>query len=145
MKVLKKLLFQLSVTFLLIISCKENKKEETGPSTVTMKEVMAIHDEVMPKLGSFGSLVGELSTKEDSTEIGLKYKSAREDLQSAHKTMMDWMRGFGDKFNSDEILNGKALTEEKQKWLEEEEVKIKALREQINKSVENAESLLNKH
>lgn len=142
MKVSKKLILPFSLLFLLIASCKESKKEETG--RVTMKEVMAIHDEVMPKLGSFGSLVGELSSKEDSTEIGLKYKSAREDLQLAHKTMMEWMRGFGDKFNSDEILNGKVLTEEKQKWLEEEEIKINALREQINKSVENAKSLLNK-
>ena len=107
-----------------------------------MRKVIAIHDEVMPKMGGFGKLVGELSTKEDSTEMGLKYKQAREDLQAAHKSMMDWMQNFGDKFDSDEVLNGKPLSETKQQWLDEEEVKIKAVRDQINKSLENAKAIL---
>jgi hypothetical protein len=29
---------------------------------------------------------------------------------------MDWMQGFGSRFDSDEILNGKELTEQKQIW-----------------------------
>ncbi len=130
------------LAFVLIISsCKEEKKVETTSGT-QMKEVMAIHDEVMPKMGNFGKLVGELSSKEDSTEMGLKYKEAREDLQAAHKAMMDWMQDFGNKFDSDEILNGKALSEEKQKWLDAEEEKIKEVQEAVNSSLEKAEALL---
>ena len=64
------------------------------------------------------------------------------DLQKANESMMDWMKGFGDRFTSDEILNGGELTEEKQMWLNEEEKKVIALREQINMSIENAEKLL---
>jgi len=56
---------------------------------------------------------------------------------------MNWMKGFGDRFDSEEILEGKALTSEKQKWLNEEEVKVKAVKEQINTSIEKAEMLLN--
>ena len=56
--------------------------------------------------------------------------------------MMNWMQGFGSRFDSDEILNGKELTEQKQIWLDEEEEKVKALREQINSSIENAEKIL---
>ena len=52
------------------------------------------------------------------------------------------MQGFGSRFDSDEILNGKELTEQKQIWLDEEEEKVKALREQINSSIENAEKIL---
>ena len=124
------------------ISCKDEKKEAAKASNEQMKKVMAIHDEVMPKMSAMGSIVGELSSKEDSTEIGLQYKAARRDLQDAHKAMMDWMQGFGSRFDSDEILNGKELTEQKQIWLDEEEEKVKALREQINGSIENAEKIL---
>lgn len=125
---------------LLIVSCKEEKKSSETDSQ--MKKVMAIHDEVMPKIGSMGKLVGELSSKEDSTALGLQYKSARRGLQEAHKAMMDWMQGFGNRFDSDEILNGKELSEQKQLWLKEEEEKVKALKDQINSSIETAESLL---
>ena len=57
------------------------------------------------------------------------------------KYMMDWMQGFGNRFDSDEILNGKELIEQKLIWLDEEEEKVKALREQINGSIENAEKI----
>ena len=100
-------------------SCKEEKE------TSQMKEVMAIHDEVMPKMSQLGDLVGELNSKEnDSTEIGMKYMEARKELQSAHKSMMDWMQNFGNRFDSDEILNGKELSAQKQEWLDEEEKKV---------------------
>ena len=122
-----------------LVSCKEEKKENESSQ---MKAVMAIHDEVMPKMSTLGSMVKELGSKEDSTKIGLEYKQAKEDLQASHKSMMDWMQGFGNRFDSDEILNGKALSEEKQKWLNEEEEKIKALRGQINTSIEQAKTLL---
>jgi len=107
-----------------------------------MELVMQIHDEVMPKMGTLGKLVGELNPKIDSTEVGQKYEAAVKDLQESHKSMMTWMRGFGERFDSDEILNGKRLTPQKQEWLNDEEEKVKALREQINSSIEKAENLL---
>ena len=129
-------------TLILVIfmSCKE--KEKKSESLTQMKQVMAIHDEVMPKMGTIGKLVGELKPKVDSTETGIAYEMAMKDLQAAHKSMMDWMKGFGDRFTSDEILNGAELTKEKQMWLNEEEKKVIALKKQINTSIENAEKLL---
>jgi hypothetical protein len=126
--------------FLMVISCKESKKTPEGASQ--MEKVMAIHDEVMPQMGVMGKLVGELKKKEDSTEIGQKYKSAREALQTANKSMMVWMREFGNRFDSDEILNGKELTDQKRQWLEEEEQKVQALKKEITSSIEQAKALL---
>lgn len=140
---MKKFLSLVAVVFLISnIACKDEKKVDEKASENQMAKVMSIHDEVMPKMSVMGKMVGELSSKEDSTELGLQYKDARKGLQDAHKAMMDWMQGFGNRFDSDEILNGKALTAQKQSWLDEEEVKIKALREQINTSMANAEKLL---
>ena len=128
---------------LIFLGCKEDKKTAETESNSKMELVMEIHDEVMPKMGTIGKLVGELKPKVDSTDQGLEYKKAMEDLQLSHKAMMDWMRGFGDRFDSDEILRGKELTPQKEEWLLEEEVKVKALRDQINGSIERAEQLLN--
>jgi len=66
------------------------------------------------------------------------------DLQDANTAMMDWMKDFGDRFNHEEILNGKELSEEKQQWLDEEEEKVKVVKEKINGSIERAEALLAK-
>lgn len=120
-------------------SCKQEKKAE-GPTK--MEQVMAIHDEVMPKMSTIGTLVGQLKPIADTSAADSEYHAAMTDLQAAHKSMMDWMKGFGERFNSDEILKGKELTPEKQQWLNEEEKKVKAMRDQVNASIENAEKLL---
>ncbi|MEB8328529.1 hypothetical protein OO009_04110 [Flavobacteriaceae bacterium KMM 6897] len=133
------LAFIFSIVF---ISCKEEKKVPN--KNTQMKEVMAVHDELMPKMGKIGRLVGELNKLEDSTEAGLVYKEAKIDLQEANKAMMDWMKELGDRFDYEEILKGKELTEQKQEWLNEEEEKVKVLKEKINGSIERAEKLLEK-
>jgi antibiotic biosynthesis monooxygenase (ABM) superfamily enzyme len=71
--------------------------------------------------------------------------SAMKDLQAAHKSMMDWMQGFGARFDSDEILNGKELSAEKKQWLLEEEKKVYQLKEDINGSISRAEELLSEN
>lgn len=129
----------LTISLLTAYSCKEEKKAE-GPTQ--MEQVMAVHDEVMPKMSTISSLVGKLKPIADTTAADSEYHKAMTDLQDAHKSMMDWMKGFGERFDSDEILKGKALTSEKQQWLDEEEAKVKAMRDQVNASIEAAQKLL---
>lgn len=126
--------------FLVLVSCKNEAKKNEAPSQ--MKEVMAIHDEVMPKMGDISKLIADLKPKVDSTEVGKENLKAISDLQDAHKSMMDWMKGFGERFDYEEIMNGKELTTEKKGWLKEEEVKVNELREKINTSIANAERVL---
>jgi hypothetical protein len=133
----KKLILILSIIIAVAHSCKDQNKENSQ-----MKDVMAIHDEVMPKMGTISQLVSELDEKITNDTSSNDYITAKEELKAAHKSMMDWMKSFGDRFDGDEILNGKALTEEKQKWLDEEEAKVKALKDQINSSIKQAQDLL---
>jgi len=133
----KNLILILSILIAATYSCKDQAKENSQ-----MKSVMAIHDEVMPKMGTIGRLVAQLDEKITNDATSDDYASAREELKTAHKAMMDWMKGFGERFDGDEILKGKTLTEEKQEWLDEEEAKMKALRDQINSSIKKAEDLL---
>ena len=133
------------ITLLFIVtSCKtEPKKAEA--TTSKMQEVMAVHDEVMPKMSTISKLVAQLKPMADSTETGKEYMSAMKDLQAAHKSMMDWMQGFGARFDSDEILNGKELSAEKKQWLLEEEKKVSQLKKDINGSISRAEELLSEN
>lgn len=136
----KYILILAAIVFTFSMACKEEKKDATASNQ--MKEVIAIHDEAMDVMPKIGRLVAQLRKKIDSDQGGVEEKKAMEDLQDANKSMMDWMQGFGNRFDSDEIINGKALTEEKKQMLNEEEEKVKIVREKINTSIANAESLL---
>src|SRR5690606_29221491 len=121
-------------------ACKNGEKKEESPSQ--MQEVMAVHDELMPKMSEISNLMGQLEAKIDSTEATIKYQKAKKDLESAHMAMMDWMKDFGTKFDSDEILKSKELSEEKKKLLNQEQKEVIELEEQIEASIANAKKLL---
>ena len=136
----KYFLILLAICTFSLTSCKEEKKEAAAPTQ--MQQVMAVHDDVMPKMGAIGKLITTLKPMVDSTETGMQYEKAVQDLEKANKSMMEWMQGFGSKFDSDEILNGKDLTPEKQNLLDAEEMKIKEVADLMNSSITNAEALL---
>ena len=121
-------------------ACKEEKKVD--PSAIMMKEVLAVHDEVMPKMSKISKLVATLKPKVDSTEQGMVYQRAMKDLQESNMEMMDWMQNFGNRFEPDEIMNGKELSPEKKRWLKEEKQKIEALKQNVEVHISEAEALL---
>jgi hypothetical protein len=98
-------------TVLMSGGCKEEKHPPAEMDQ--MKEVIAIHDEVMPKMATIGDLVSQLKEKTESPAGNSDYEAAMKDLQNAHQAMMEWMQGFGERFDSDEILKGKPLTDQK--------------------------------
>jgi len=137
---MKKIVALLIVLLVFTMSCKNEKKETK--ETTRMERVIAVHDEMMPKMGTLGSLINKLKPKIDSSAVGKQYKAAENDLEDAYNYMMDWMKGFGDRFDSDEIMKGKALSKEKEALLIEEEKKVNIMRDKINQSIANAEALL---
>ena len=139
---MKKTLSFLIICLFVFVACKEEEKEK---SPTQMEQVMTIHDEVMPKMGKLGKLVGQLKPMADSLGTDSPQAKAMRDLQDANKSMMDWMQGFGDRFEPEEIMEGRELSEEKKLWLNEEEEKMKEVKEKINSSIANAEALLNKN
>lgn len=138
-------LLKLTTTALFVLlmatSCKNENKASTNEKS-QMQEVLAVHDEVMPKMGAIGNLISQIDERIKETDSTEALINASQDLKDSHKAMMDWMKGFGERFDSDEILKGKALTDEKQTFLDEEEAKIKALRDKMNSSIKNAQELL---
>ncbi len=128
---------------LALAGCGEEKKQQAG--TERMAEVLAVHDQVMPEMETIGKLVAQLKPLADSSATGSPYRNAMEDLQEAHRSMMDWMKGFGDRFDHAEIMEGKALTPEKQEWLKEEQLKVESMRDKVYNSIEQARRVLEEH
>ncbi|WP_347925531.1 hypothetical protein [Pontimicrobium sp. SW4] len=137
---MKKTIYLLVLLIVSTLSCKNNKKDTE--EAARMERVIAVHDEVMPKMGTLGKLISALERKVDSTSTGQQCKTAKEDLEEAYKYMMDWMKGFGERFDSDEIFEGKTLSEQKREWLIEEEEKVNIMKEMINNSISQANTLL---
>ena len=127
---------------LLATGCRDEKKPEAEDASNRMEAVIAVHDEVMPEMKTIAKLVGELKPLADSTGQDSRYAAAMQDLQEAHQSMMDWMQGFGNRFDHDEIMKGKALSEEKQAWLVEEQKKVEAMRDQVLGSIQRAREVL---
>lgn len=65
---------------------------------VLYNEAMDIHDEVMPKMGSLMSLKRQLKDTLETSGLTdaqkMDIESRVQLLDSAHKSMMDWMHGF---------------------------------------------------
>lgn len=137
-----------SIVLIGLYACKTEEKKDT-PSL--MKEVMSVHDAVMPKMGTIGKLVKVLNQQKDSLlevspseEIVLKMDALSkgvDSLQSAHKKMMTWMKDFGRNFTAEEILKGKALSPEKQLILEQEAIKVNEMEASIIGSIQYAEQI----
>ncbi len=139
-----------SIVLISLYACKTEEKKDTSS---LMKEVMSVHDAVMPKMGTIGKLVKVLNQQKDSLlevaateEIVLKMDALSkgvDSLQNAHKKMMTWMKDFGSNFTAEEILKGKALSPEKQLILEQEAIKVSEMEASIIGSIQYAEQISN--
>ena len=132
-------LFLLAV--LIFISCGEQKK---NAKEELYEKVMAIHDEIMPKMGAIMKYKIQLNEKIDKLiEEGAdanadkiaELKVAVADLDNSHKKMMNWMHGF------DPDFDGK-VKEDVMKYLKDQENKIESVAKITNNALKNAEALL---
>lgn len=126
----------------ILFTTSSTEAQDINKEPTKMEQVMAAHDEVMDEMPKLVKLINKLQTKADASYEKTKYKKAIADLKSANKSMMTWMTGFGERFEADEMMKGKALSEQKEKWLLEEELKVAALKEEIELSIAQAEALV---
>ena len=134
---------------LTLVSCANNAKQTNENQAVTieedesysMKAVMAVHDEVMPKMGEISLLIDRLKPLADQNPDS-PYANAMKELQNSHKAMMDWMGDFGEAFTSDEILNGAPLSADKKARLKVEAERIAAVKDLMLRSIDEGKRLL---
>ena len=108
------------------------------------QEVIAIHDEVMPKMQNIIALQGKIRLQMDSLKevditlpIIADLKKMNDELSSADKAMMDWMHEFNTDINSKEITDQEALD-----YLKGQKLKIQGVKTIMNESIAKAEQFL---
>jgi hypothetical protein len=118
-----------------LMACQKNAEDK---QKVMIDEVMAIHDEVMPKMDDIMTLKGSLDSAIKVSPDSVKAKQLYVALDSADNQMMDWMQAY----NPDQV-KGKS-EEEVTKYYAEEKAKIASVKELTNKSIEEAKGFLGK-
>lgn len=102
-------------------------------------EVMSIHDEVMPKMGTLMNLKKQLKVKVNELDSGSNKRDSLtlliQGLEEADEEMMQWMRNY--KKPSEEMSDEHAI-----EYLKQEKNKIEEVKEKINSSEEAAKAAL---
>lgn len=95
------------------------------------KEVMEIHDDVMPKMGEMSKLERKLKKASRSLENAEKnqFLGAAKQLEDAGEAMMVWMSEFD-------------AQSEDESYLLSEKARIQKVSDDMYQSIENAKSLL---
>ncbi|HMG90493.1 MAG TPA: hypothetical protein VK589_10540 [Chryseolinea sp.] len=117
----------------------DTHREEEGGNQALYDEVMKVHDEVMPKMDDIYKLKGQLKERIANTpgmadEKKKKIESIISTLDSASEGMMVWMR----KFNP---LPDSVGEEQAKEYLEGEMEKIKKVRDDVRKALEEGEGV----
>jgi hypothetical protein len=126
-----------------VLAC--NKKTDKNLELM-QDEVMALHDEVMPKMGDIMSLKEQLNNNLagiDSTKAGFKEKKAVSDtlkskLAESDDQMMNWMN----EYNVDTLRN--INEDEGLKYLKAEKEKLTTIKLSTNKNIDAAKLFLKK-
>lgn len=152
---MKKIALKLSLVLFVSLSftaCQDdNKKEKTEVETLqqkfdkNMKETVAIHDEVMPKMAEINKLHADLevqSPKMDDEE----YQRASAMLEEAHMEMMSWMKKFSNSFDSKEVNSGISTEnvddlKAKNELLDQFKTSAESMQTNINRSLEYGREL----
>lgn len=130
--------FVFMLTFSIVfISCQNKTKEvqteqTAGSENPLYQEVMAIHDAVMPEMGTIHAYKKELKILKNSFSNENKILDAIQLLNQADDGMMDWMAAFKVPVNKDSV----------QIYLEQEKIKIQKVSDDMYASMSSAKILI---
>ena len=129
------------LTFLFMSSCGEKKQ---SAQEMLKDKVMAVHDEIMPKMGDIMKYKKELNAKikalteagseENATQID-ELTKAVEGLENSHEGMMNWMHQYNSDFED-------KVQEEVMAYLKGQMTKIEDVAKTTNSALKKAEELL---
>ncbi|MCB0845689.1 MAG: hypothetical protein KDE26_20705 [Bacteroidetes bacterium] len=134
-------LYFITVLIGLVVACQSETNKEPNAAQLA-EEVMAIHDEVMPKMSqifylkdSLNKYMNHWDSLGENPEKITQFKEAVRALEQGDKMMMNWMRGYkmpkeGD--NSPETIG----------YLQMEKEKVEKMRDTIHSALEKTQQLL---
>lgn len=129
------------LAFFALAACKDEGKKKIDD---LQDKVMAVHDEVMPKMGDLMKYKKQLKAKIDTlTSQGLEENEAKiaqmeeaiMDLDNSHEQMMGWMREYNPDFEG-------MVKEEVMEYLDDQMGKIENVGTMTNSAIKEAQKLL---
>jgi hypothetical protein len=119
---------------------EKEKQEQVSQDKwdVAYKEVMGIHDEVMPRMGEINRLKRTIQEKLETgqgkmgTELEKTMNTAVAKLEAADSLMMAWMATFNDGYKK---VKKKAQDQEVMEYLEKEKEKITIVKDRMLESI----------
>lgn len=126
------------ITITIFASLTACQKKSEDKQKIMINEVMAVHDEIMPKMDDIMSLKSSLDSaikvSPDSSEAKKLYIA----LDVADNQMMDWMENY-----DSESIKGKSEVEIN-KYFADQKTKIIEVKELTDKSIVEAKGFLGK-
>lgn len=137
----RSILFLIFSSFFLVIACGPKAPSD---NELLRAEVIAVHDEVMPKIGQLKSLerkalekVEELESEETRDSLKVQqYKALAYDLNHSHESMFAWMRQYA------KSLDTPMTDEEEKTFLDEQKVLVTEVNVEIKEALAKADELL---
>lgn len=133
-------IFTLIATGLFGIGACSNAQQETAQQKA-WDEMMAIHDEVMPRMSEINALAKSIETSLADTTLNTELRAAAQqalaDLEAADKAMWDWMYGL--KHLPD--LRADTQHEDILRYIETETAKISEVKTAMVNSIEAGNSI----
>lgn len=129
--------YYLFFVLLLVFACSRSKKDNIS---FLKGEVMALHDDVMPKMGELYKTQKQLLTMADSMAsdslMAAKYRELAATIELANEYMMDWMRNYKPEFKGtdDEVIT----------YLKAQKESISKVKTDVLESLEAGKKVLNK-
>ena len=118
-----------------LTACQKNTEDK---QKIMINEVMAVHDEIMPKMDDIMSLKSSLDSVIKVSPDSAKAKQLYSALDVADNQMMDWMENY-----DSESVKGKS-EEEINKYFADQKTKITEVKVLTDKSIEEAKGFLGK-
>jgi chlorite dismutase len=128
----------LSLLFLVFLACNEESKPYKTELESMDQQILQVHDEVMPKIGKVLSLRKKVNGLLDSTSDSFTKDTLQKmsyQLTRADADMMSWMRTYKKPEVSDTAMV----------YLAQQFAEILLVKDEINSSIEKAESYLARH
>jgi hypothetical protein len=138
-------IFHALAIFIIISSCTSGSSDQDCTSDECLKKqaydnVIAVHDEVMPKMSYISELKGRIEERMNATDDSLGIASWQElmvNLDIADEAMWVWMRQFN--IDLEEVTLDEALA-----YLKPEQEKIDDVARKIKEAISEAEENLAK-
>ena len=133
------------LVLILLLAAACGGSQENNTDTL-LDEVMAVHDEIMPKLSDMSKLRKQLKGQIDelvsqdsvgNMELIQQFQQGIEELDNSHEGMMNWMREFDNDFEGQ-------TTEQILKYLNDQKGRIEEVGVKTNRAIKQAQDLLTK-